>query len=70
MAAGLVNDPATHMTDGSPKSGLPVDLVGTPIKLNRVSYGRFEAATMQAEVSELTPFETSIKMGLNDSTTK
>ena len=29
VAAGLVNDPATHMTDGSPKSGLPVDLVGT-----------------------------------------
>ena len=41
-----------------------------PIKLKRVSYGRFDAATMQAEVSELTPFETSIKMGLNDSTTK
>ena len=29
VAADLVNDPATHMTDGSPKSGLPVDLVGT-----------------------------------------
>ena len=49
---------------------LPRWLLDAPIKLNRVSYGRFEAATMQAEVSELTPFETSIKMGLNDSTTK
>ena len=45
-------------------------LLDAPIKLKRVSYGRFDAATMQAEVSELTPFETSIKMGLNDSTTK
>ena len=49
---------------------LPRWLLDAPIKLKRVSYGRFDAATMQAEVSELTPFETSIKMGLNDSTTK
>ena len=73
------------MTDGSPKSGLPVDLVGTLsdgcqpffafLALKKLDnhlggHGRFDAATMQAEVSELTPFETSIKMGLNDSTTK
>ena len=49
---------------------LPRWLLDAPIKLKRVSYGRFEAATMQAEVSELTPFETSTNVGLNDSTTK
>ena len=49
---------------------LPRWLLDAPIKLKRVSYGRFDAATMQAEVSELTPFETSTNVGLNDSTTK
>ena len=57
-------------TAPSDEAEVPRWLLDAPIKLKRVSCGRPEGATMHAEVSELTPFETSFKVGHSDSTTK
>ena len=57
-------------TAPSDEAEVPRWLLDAPIKLNRVSCGRPEEATMHTEVSELTPFETSFKVGHSDSTTK